>query len=418
MKKYLFLQFKRSAKLFPFVLSVTLVLFIGLAAVLGMIVSSNAEKEENKVFNIALTGDTDNDYLQLGITALSALDETRFSIAFLEMDEAVAEKALVKGEISAYVVLPDNFIVKALSGEVEPIKYVTTSGDRGIITLFKNEITKLVTDMVVASEKGTYGLADAITENDDGYYDVNRQMTSLSIKYVDLILHRDDMLSVEELGISDGLTTTQYYICGIFIFFVMLIGLPFATIYVKDNSSLSRFLVSKGYSVLVQQLCEYIAHLVSLASLLSVICVFLGATGEFFGEKIGMSFSFNMLASFAIYAFPTVVMIAAFNFMIFEASSNIVGGVLLHFFSVIGLCYISGCFYPIYSFPSIIQKISSVLPVGLAREQLASFFLGKDTAFGVVPVLIYAVVFLAVALLLRSFKTVKGKGGFRNEKMS
>lgn len=408
MKKYLLLQYKKILKLFPFVLVVTLILFTGLAVVFGMIVNTNSQKEENQIFNIALTGDTDNDYLHLGLSALSSMDQTRFSMKLVEMNESKAEKALAKGEISAYVVFPEDFMDKALSGDVEPIKYVTTSGNRDVVTLFKNEITKLITDMVVACQKGTYGLADALMEADEGQI-VNRHMSNLSLRYVDLILHRSEMVTVDELGISGGLSTVEYYICGIFIVFIMLMGLPFATMYIKDDYALSRLLISKGYSNFVQQTCEYIAHLTSLVALATIVFSGVGLMANF--ANIGLKLPFETLGLFALNTLPTLIMISAFNIMIFELSSNMVGGVLLHFFSTLGLCYISGCFYPIYAFPKAVQQISSILPVGVARQQLASFFTEEGMFTRSILVLLYAALFFGIALLLRRFKTVNGKGG-------
>ena len=411
MKKYLYLQLKRTSKLFPFVLAVTLVFFIVLAVVFGLMMKTNSAKDENTVFKIGLAGDTDDDYMQLGVSAVTSLDQSRFTMEMFPIKEAEAEKALARGEIAAYVVFPENFMENALSGDVEPVRYVTTTGNRDVMTLFKNEITTLITEMVVASEKGTYGLADAI--NKKGQHSiVNENMTNLTFEYVELMLHRSDMAEVEELGISNGLTITKYYACSFLLLFIMLIGLPFATLYIKDNRALQRLLISKGYTNFTQQACEYLAHLVALVALCAIIFAGIGVSGIFSGKIAGIYLMPpEKVALFALNVLPTLIMVAAFNLMIFELSSNMVGGVLLHFFSILGLCYISGCFYPISAFPKSVQQLSRFLPVGIARQQLSSFFTQKEVFLNILLVLCYAVLFFAVALFARRFKTVNDKGG-------
>ncbi len=409
MKRFLYLQFKKVLKLFPFLLAVTLVLATVLGIVIGGIMAKS--EQEKQTFNVAITGDRDNYYFKVGLSALQNLDETRFSVNIIDMDEKKAEKALQKGEISAYAVLPDNFIENALSGDVHPIKYVTTDGARDVSTLFKNEITTLITDMVIASQKGTYGLADAMYQNNiEG--SVNGQMTNLTLRYVDLILNRTDMIEIQEIGAGNGLSIIQYYICGIFILFVMLIGIPFAPLYINKDNSLSRLLISKGYSSFVQLLCQYIAHLTALILLLAMAFLSLGL----FGNRMGLSDGIlggNGLPETVLATLPVVIMFTSFNIMIFELSSSLVSGMLLHFFSTIVLCYISGCFYPIYAFPKAVQVISKYLPTGVAFDRLSLLFTGTSTFKSTVIVLAYAVLFFAIALIAKKIKTINYKGSVK-----
>ncbi len=409
MKKYFYLQLKKVLKLFPFLLTVTVILLTVLGIVLGGVISTG--QEEQKVFNIAISGDRDNNYFKIGMSALQTLDETRFSVKVIDLDEPEAEKALKNGEISAYAVLPDNFIENALSGDVRPIKYVTTAGAQDVATLFKNEVTTVITDMVVASQKGTYGLAEAMKQNGETET-VNSQMTRLTIEYVNLILKRSQMIEVKELGVSNGLKLTEYYICGIFILFIMLMGLPFAPLYINRDNALSKLLVSKGYSTFSQLLSEYIANLIAFFMLLGIVFFGIGA----FGSGIGLEAVLNGYGiwDFAVYAIPAVIMVAALGIALFELSSGLVSGTLLYFFVTIAFCYISGCFYPMYAFPKAIQGFASVLPIGVAFDNISSFFTGENAKANTVFVLGYALLFFMTALLLRTFKTKNYKGSGKN----
>ena len=413
MRKYFYLQLKRAFKFFPFILTVTVILFIGLSLILFGIVNANSEKMENKTFNIGVSGDFENKFLQFGINAFKTIDETRFSLDFLEMDEKEAKKALTNGDISAYVVLPHRFVEDALKGNVKPITFVTTTESNDIATMFKSEITTLITDMVVASQKGTYGIGDALSDN--GHKKIaNKHVNAISIKYFDLVLSRNKMLSVEELGISSNLSTVEYYICSIIILFIMIMGLPFVFVYCSKDDSLSMLLISKGYSCFTQQLSKFLSHLLSLITLTGIILMLIFAFLSFGSIDFLPAISFKTILSIMSFTLPIIFMLSAFNIFIFELCSNLISGLLMHFLLTLSLCYISGCFFPLHSFPKIIQSISFVLPVCVAREQLATYFTNDSALIKSIYVIIYAVFFFFAALFVKHLKMSFYKGGRSN----
>jgi len=403
MKRYLFLQLKRAAKIFPFALSVSVVLLIGLITVLYGILSVFEGRDENKRFTIALTGDTDNEYMQWGIAAMQTFDETRFSVDFAEMSEEKAAEALKKGEISAYVVMPENFVEKAISGDIEPITYVTSAGMENVATLFKKEITTLVTDMVVYSQKGAYGLGEALADNGLNKK-VNKHINQISLEYTELIFNRDRLYSVKELGISNGLSTPEYYICAIAVILLSFMGLPFTSIYIKKDHEFNRLMLARGFSLKLQLGCEYCVQLVTM---LLQIALMLGIAALFVKlfpnpSSFGM---FNVPELIAL-LLPIAVMFSAFDLMMFELSGNIVSGLMLHFFAALSLCFISGCMYPIYAFPNVIEKLAAFLPTGIARELLSVGFGGTFKPLAFCGLFVYALIFYMIALLIRYHKTV------------
>ena len=402
MKKYFYLQTKLAARLFPAVLGVTLALLAGLGIILAGFLSTFQDSDANKRFTIAITGDTADDYLRWGLAAVQTIDEERFSLDIVEMTEETAHSALEKGEISAYVVIPEGFMEKAVTGDFEPITYVTSVGVESVATLMKKEVTSLVTEMVVYSQKGAYGLADAL--NDNGItQDVYTHMSKLSLEYTDLILHRDELYQVTELGVSDGLTARDYYICAVMVILAVLTGIPFAVIYIKRDHSLFRLLRSRGFSPARQLLCEYCVHLLSMLALAgAVLLMAAGVLAVLPGTTIG---SLPELSGLLLRLIPVLAMVSAFNVMMFNLSGNMVSGLLLHFFAVIGLCYVSGCIYPANAFPKVIQQIAAILPTGIARQHLATGFNLAPALGSFGGLMAYAAGFFAVALLLRLHKT-------------
>ena len=121
MKRYFYLQLKRGLRVFPFILFTALIILVSVVTIFLAIQSKLQNSEENKRFKIAITGDLDDKYSQLGVAVLQNFDETRFAIDLVELTTAEAETQLKKGQISAYVVLPENFIERALAGDVDKV---------------------------------------------------------------------------------------------------------------------------------------------------------------------------------------------------------------------------------------------------------------------------------------------------------
>lgn len=400
MKSYFKLQCKRVSKVFVSILLVTLILAAGIGVALVTLIGNYQNSDENTVFIIGITGDMENEYLKWGLAAVQAFDDTRFTMEFVHMEEDEAIEKLSNGILTAYVDLPSGFVEGAISGNLEPIRFVTTPGASGLVTMFKNEITSAIIEMAVDTQKGTNGIADAAYDQGVGELAGDLQF-EISLAYVDLILSRGDMITVDVLGISSGLSMVEYYICGLSIVFLMLAGLPFVTIYCRKDDSLNTLLLSKGFSYKKQLLCEWIAHFLSLLCLVLIVALLLTSVFIISPDLIPIKEFF----AFLLYLIPVLLMLSAFNIMLFEITSNTVSGVLMHFFTTLSLCYISGCFYPIYSFPEIIQAIQFVFPTGLARACLANAFVQETNLLALIANLLFGIAFYLLAVYFRTRKT-------------
>ena len=358
--------------------------------------SAFMDSESNKQFYVAIVGDTDDVYMQWGLAAVQSVQDSRFSIEFLEMAEEEAQKALAKGEISAYAVIPEGFMEKVMVGIFDPITYVTSAGMESVVSIFKKELTGLITEMVIYSQRGVYGLQEVLTQ-ENLQQDMYTHMTELGLGYTDFIIHRNELYSVNELGVSDGLGTPQYYICAIVVLLMLLMGIPFGVLYIKKDYAFCRLLRSRGYSPLKQVGCEYGVHL---------LCVFLQAGLILLTARLGTRI-LVLPENLWVKLIPVAVMVAAFDCAVFELSDSLASGTILHFFCVIGMGYLSGCIYPAYVFPKMLQSVGNALPTGIARSYLASGFTGINAGECVGMLLAYSVLFFGAAWYLRNRKTAK-----------
>lgn len=405
MKKYLVVQFKRMAKALPLAMVVMLLLFSGLVAVLHGLLQERSESEEVKKYVLGIVGDPDNAYMNLGVSVISSLDETRFSLELKVFDdEESAREELMAEEISSYFVFPAGFVEMAMRGEIQPIRVVSLQDPGSFILLLKEELADAITEVVVESQKGIYGVGEALDDHDHhelAFENVNR----LSEEYFKMLFHRSDLFSVEVLGVSDALPLPSYYFCSFTVFFLLLMGLPFAAVFVKKDLSLHRMLTSARVSPLRQTVCEcgvYIGVTGGMFLLLLLLLGYLRDRVEVL-SALGI-FDLHGPLSLALLLLPLVLVTASFGELLFELSGELVSGILLHFFATLALCYVTGCFYPLYAFPAPVQALAPFLPTGAARAYFAALLTGDSPLLPLCVLLLYTAVFFGLITAVRKRK--------------
>ncbi len=398
MRKYFYLQCKQLLRFLPGALCVVLVLLLGLAGAFSMLVQRDADSEESQKFQIGICGTAGDSLLQMGLAALETFDNTRFSIEILQMEEQEADAALRRGEIPAYVVIPEGFVEGAFQGKIMPLQFVSTVGAAGMVSVFKEEVTQVVSALVLDAQKGIFGMMDAF-DGFDVAYDQGL-VDGLSIKYVEFVLARDHVYRLRELGIADALSLAEYLLCGLSVLLLMLACLPFAPLMIRQDMSLNRMLAARGKPMLLQSLCELGAYtlcmFVMLLSLGAVVLV--AALG--FGTVVSLGQVLNII----LYTVPVVLLVTSMSFLLYSLAGDLISGVLLQFFVTLAMCFISGCMYPVYFFPETVQKLARWLPAGIARDQLAGYITEEGSAVTAACLLGYSAVFFLIGAAARKYR--------------
>jgi len=350
-------------------------------------VRSDAQSADNQKFQVAMVGTAQDTFVQMGLTALKTFDSTQLSMEIVEMSEPEARAALEKGTIGAYIVIPENFVDEAMGGRILPLKFVSTIGAANVVSVFKEEVTDVISVLLLESQRGVYGMQGAMKAEDIGGR--GKKMDALALTYVEYVLTRDHTYSLQELGISDFMGLEEYLLCGLAVLFLMLVCLPFAPLMIRRDMALGRMLASRGRSAAGQSLCDLAAY---FAGLLSMVLVLTGLASLAFGEQFQ---EMTLLP-----ALPVVALVAAFSFLLYALSGDLIGGVLLQFFAALALCFVSGCMYPVYFFPVAVQRFAAWLPTGAARSLLSQCFTGEES--NALPLVLgYTLLFCALGLLVR-----------------
>ncbi len=399
---YASLQLRRAGRLYPSVLLITVatllvILLVGLLALGGF-----TSGEDKQKINDGSVGDISDSYLGVGVFALKNMDSSRFSISFLEMDEAAARKALEERKITGYIKVPDEFIGGIINGENVPATFVTYGGPEGFGSVLTGEITGTVSDLVTECQRAMYAMQDLAWAKGETE-ELWDKVKTLNIEYIDFILSRTETYGVEPLGIADAVSMGGYYICGVLIFFLLLWGISAGRFFTGRNADMQRQLASRGMGAMRQVWCEYIAFLAAMVFTLLILALLAGipVSHSDFGIRELYGASFFSPMGFIITGIPVFVMLAAMQFFLYELTSSTVSALLLQFLAALGMGYLSGCLYPITFFPVALQRLGAMLPAGVGFSYLRqSLYTVPDDSTWLALVL-YTALFLGAAALVR-----------------
>lgn len=396
MKKYLWIQLKRMLRIFPAVLFVAALLFGCVFVAYQAISNMNEDPEKTKRFQVGVVGTAGDSYLTLGMKALESLDSSRFAVELVQMQENEAESAMRRGNVSAFLVIPDGFLDAAFRGEIIPLKFVCASGSLGLVPMFKEELTRIIEVLLIEAQKGSYGAGNAMQSQG---LNGSQVVYDISIEYAEFVFSRSHMYRASSLEAFDGLGLDGYLISGLCVLLFMLICLTFAPTMIRQDHALSRMLCAHRKSVFMQVFCDYLLYFLSLICIAGIGLLCLVAATEY---KVTMPMWIQGVAILSS--------LGAMSFLMYEIASDLVSGVLLQFFVVLALCFISGCLYPITFFPDAIQKLSCFLPTGLARMQLADIIRNTSSVGTTAALLGYGCIFFSCSVLVRRVKVAGVKG--------
>ena len=389
---YIKVQFIRAIKHYPIILIFTAILTISVMLFVKVMFQTKDGEAGTKRFEIGLVGDLSETYLDIGIVALKNLDSSQYYVEFTEMEEDEAKERLLDGELYGYVLIPEGFVESIVYGENKPLTYVASNNPATVGPMLANEIIRVVSQMVIQSQNGIYGLSDIAELYDVSKKTYNKALDDMNLEYISTILNREGYYETTYVGLGNGLSYKDYYICAFLILLILLWGIACSALMTRHSMGLLRLLKSNGYSMGSMLLGDYIPFLL-------LMCVNTGLL-VLLGKEV---FDIRGIEVF-VRILPAVILITAMQFFLYELSSNIITSVLLQLFVTVFLSYASGLFYPIYSLPQVIQVCSRKLPVGLAFEYLSEILRGK-TGWEIMPkIWIYSFAFFVLSYLARYYK--------------
>lgn len=395
--KYFKIQVMRSVKHYPMILGLTLLLTASILLFANrMFYTKDAENSKKKI-QVGLVGDLTETYLDIGIVALADMDSSRYYVDLVELSEEEAKQKLASGELYGYISIPEGFVESIVYGENKPLTYVAANSPATLGPVMVNEILEIVSQLVVQGQNGIYGMLEIADEYQVSDRVTDRAIVDLNVRFVDTVLDREQFYELEYVGLGEGISYTNYYICAFLVLLLLLWGMAGSSLVIKRDMSLQRVLCSRGHSIVGLVLGDYIAF--ALIMLFNV-ALLLGV-GSFFLKLEAVSAFFALI--------PVVLLVTSIQFLLYELTDNYISGVFVQLFTAIACSYISGFFYPIYSLPEFFQKLSRVLPTGVAFEYLKEMVKGNSGEEALRYVWVYVLVFMTASAVMRMYKMRSNK---------
>ena len=409
--RFLKAQFKRffsaSVPLFIFsTISFCVIFFIAWIFIQNMNFSGNQKR-----IPIGIVGDIDVPYLDVGVSTLQYVDSSNVFVDLQQLSLEEAQKLIRKGKLSAYVIIPPGFMEAVMDGSNDvQATFVTAAGAQGIEAVLKDQVAAIISTMLVNAQAGIFAMENLSVEY-GRRSSLSKNVYDMNIKYIDWALDRTKFVRLQELPLSNGVTTYGYYICSAIITFIVFLCMGFIPVFTQRTNGSFRFYSAVGINSFEQIISEFTAFFVMqilciilVFLILSVVCL----AGVFSLDEWKYCGTANGLFTLFITAVPVVLMLCAFQFFVFELISGTIPAVLALFLSGFLFCFTGGAFYPLNFFPSVVQKIGSLLPVGKAISLLDSALSSKVILTNNIDFIslaicfIYTVLFIWLSVLVRS----------------
>ena len=165
---YFYLQTKRLFVKLPSLLlfAVLFFCFTG-TAVFFFSKRINFSSSETGRFKVAIAGSLDDPYLNFALETLTKMDSSGESLELLVMTQDKAEKALSKGKLDAYVVVPDGFIDSINCGlNDKKLLFVINDTAGTFNEAVKTKIAEIVSSLIIHSQSGVLSMQYFLTSRE------------------------------------------------------------------------------------------------------------------------------------------------------------------------------------------------------------------------------------------------------------
>lgn len=396
LKRYFFLQLKRMAVCIPYLLVYLLLIIVGVACVFGLLQKKHTNIEDMQKIPIGIVGNTEETYFNIAFTALQQLDSTKHTIELQRMSETAAKESLRKGELTAYAVIPDGFAESVFVGKNKQVLFVTTNASRDLGNRIVEELTEVISNLLVETQNAIYGMQN-LAEEKQVEYDRSKAVQELNLQYIDLVLNRPDFFEIEYLEEDSLFSWKTYYGCAFFVGILSFWGMGCVMFAVKRDIAFAKLVRVRGYSVASLVLGEYLAYTSWLFVGACIVLSIFYTLGLLGGNGIELFFGI----------IPVIVALAAVQFLLYELTSGVISAVLWQFITAVLGCYVAGCFYPSTFFPKAVQCLAKYLPQGAVLQYMQAY--QNETEYG--STLFVLFFYMAVCVCMTILVRMKKVGG-------
>lgn len=396
---------KRMIRLLPGIIAGTILLCSCIVVGAYAFFQNNASDQTK--LKIGVVGNIESTFLQSGITALQSMDTTRYIIELISIDKEEADSMIMDGELTAYMLIPEEFTKSVSHAENEIyIDYVCGEGNDGLVGTVMEEIVESFSEYITGSQSTIYSAKD-INDKVNGTRRLPReQLIDINSRCINSVLTREKLCEVENMGIGFELSGVAYYFSGIFVVFLLLVGINSCMYFSGRSREYQRISIARGQRIWQQLIGEYFPFLLLTICIILCVWVFLSyaVSSEILVFEEWTDDAVIKMKGMFLHSIPVVIFITLIQMFIYEIVDNLIGSILLQFIVSICMGYMSGCFYPEEFFTDAIRNVSNVLPPKMAMKYMASYFTGDGNLINNIGMIGYCLVCVVLIYVVRRYR--------------
>lgn len=405
------LECKKFFQALPGILGGTLLISLVLGGLILVCEKTLSKNEESQTIHIGVAAQEKEPYVDWMISTIENMDSLSFTCRFQKLSEQNANEKLRSGKLDAVFVIPENYIASLISGRQNPLKIRMGKRDSGISGFLIHQIGEAASELMIHTQAGIYAMKDYYRKN--GLPNITQDELDLNLKYLDTIMNRAKLLTVEEIDSDYSLTGTAYYTAAGLVLVLLFWGLTCSGILRPESLSFQEKLSQNGIGPVKQTLLRYLAFTLSYTVMYLFFSVLFSIGATLFSIHIPGLVPDSMTEWLwcLIRILPAVWPACALIFFVYEILTNKIASTLFLFALVFLLGYLSGCFYPLSYLPPAVQNIASVLPPRTMFLYIGGCLTGNWSLTAFLGMLIHTALFLGLSAASKSFFIRLKQGG-------
>lgn len=333
---------------------------------------------------LALTCGEEEENLHMVRHFLNSMEDMSRYVTFLSMEESLAMEALEKGEVTAVLHVPWDFVLGIMSGE-NPDIIVYVNEDQPLEGLLLYWVGQSAADMLASVQAGIYSVQDSHAAAPPDHLSRSDMIDQINLVYINWTLDRQSIFKTVPLSAAGSLPVSIHYQLSLLAWLALSIAPVACCLFDPKRLSSRRRLRALGYSERSSYFSDFSAFCVLLFSLTVLPLALLEGSSPISGILTAVVFA---------------LLCGSFGCMccLLTGNSARCGG--LSFLISLAALALSGGIVPPVMLPATLRKLQWLSPVTWLRD-IAAATLGYECPISsvLVSVLTFAAM-TALSLLL------------------
>lgn len=194
---------------------------------------------------LALTAPEGDDVPRLLEQYMGGMEDVAQYCRFVALNERAALSALERGEVTAVLVLPENFIRGVMGGENPDLRLIV-SGDRPLESLLLLWVGQSACDILSAFQAGVYAVLELYEADPPPGLTRDQVVWDVNLRYISLALDRTGLFRPQAVSATGALPIPLHYALSLSAYFALSAAPVFVPLYSGDWLGVQRRLRSAG----------------------------------------------------------------------------------------------------------------------------------------------------------------------------